>query len=92
MDIFSHLFALKIVMCVWKDENNIKKRPGFAHFYWKKAPWKKVFQTTDGVFRIDSVYIRTRNILYTERAQRQMSQKEVSRKYYLGIIEIVVYT
>ena len=25
MDIFSHLFVVKIVMCVWKDESNEKE-------------------------------------------------------------------
>ena len=28
---FSHLFLVKIVMSVCKDENKIKKRPGLAH-------------------------------------------------------------
>ena len=30
---FLHLFVVKIVMCVWKDENEWKKRPGLAHFF-----------------------------------------------------------
>ena len=29
---FSHLFVVKIVMCVWKDENKLKRRPGLALF------------------------------------------------------------
>ena len=29
---FSHLFVVKIVLFVWKDENK-RKRPGMAHFY-----------------------------------------------------------
>ena len=32
MDIFSHLFVIKIVMCVWKDENKWKRGRGFSHF------------------------------------------------------------
>ena len=28
---FSHLFVVKIVMCVWKNKNKMKKRPGLAH-------------------------------------------------------------
>ena len=27
MDIFSHLFVVKVVIFVWKDENKMKKRP-----------------------------------------------------------------
>ena len=33
---FFHLFVVKIVMCVWKDEK-MKKRPGLAHFLKKQA-------------------------------------------------------
>ena len=29
---FSHLFVEKIVICVWKDDNKLKKRPRMAHF------------------------------------------------------------
>ena len=28
---FSHLYVVRIVMFIWKDENKRKKRPGFAH-------------------------------------------------------------
>ena len=28
IDIFSHLFVVKIVMCIWKDENKLKKGRG----------------------------------------------------------------
>ena len=31
MDIFSHLFAVKIVMCIWKDEQN-EKEAGIGPF------------------------------------------------------------
>ena len=31
MDIFSHIFVVKIVVFVWKDENK-RKKPGLAHF------------------------------------------------------------
>ena len=35
---FSHLFIVKIVMCVGKkDENKLKKWPGLAHFYKKRV-------------------------------------------------------
>ena len=32
MAIFSKLFVVTIVMCAWKDENKMKKRPGLTHF------------------------------------------------------------
>ena len=35
MDIFSHLFVVQIVMCVWKRWKWMKKRPGLAHFFKK---------------------------------------------------------
>ena len=34
MDIFSHLFVVKIVMCVWKDENKWKRGRGWPIFKW----------------------------------------------------------
>jgi len=37
MDIFSHLFAVKIVMFVEKFENKQKKRPRIAHIFLKKT-------------------------------------------------------
>ena len=33
MDIFSHIFVVKIVMFVWKDENKLKRGQGLAIFY-----------------------------------------------------------
>ena len=38
---FSHLFVVKIVMFVWKDENQMKKRPGLAIFL--KKNYEKIF-------------------------------------------------
>ena len=32
MDIFSHLFGVRIVMFVWKDKHKRKKRPRMVHF------------------------------------------------------------
>ena len=32
MDIFSHLFVVKFVMCVWKDENKLKRGRGWPIF------------------------------------------------------------
>ena len=29
---FTYLFVVKFVMCVWKDENELKNRPRFVHF------------------------------------------------------------
>ena len=35
---FTHLFIVKILMCVWKDENKLKRGRGLAHFLKKKKP------------------------------------------------------
>ena len=32
MDIFSHWFVVKNLMCVWEDKNKLKRRRGWPHF------------------------------------------------------------
>ena len=40
MDIFSHLFVVKIVMCVWKDKNKWKRGRGWPIFWkWSSILW-----------------------------------------------------
>ena len=48
MDIFSHLFVVRIIMFVWEDKKT-EKRPRMAHFFKKRVQltmmmgWKRLF-------------------------------------------------